>query len=324
MFSQFKSQKIPVFEYDAAFNEYELYNSTKDTSAVIDVSWISCSGYDVISRTNQENIYQHGKNLDNHFCFVLPGNSTAAFKSFSEHPEGVCQNFYAPPSQEGHWYFGANQSFLTMSFSLSKIETLLTKAELEERIEKSHLLKRNALDKNTLINIARDYEAILNRTYHQHQTNELEEHLDTVALQVLQLFKTDKLSCHQSFSNRIFRRAIEFIKCNFHRQITIVEIADYANTTVRNLQYHFKAATELTPLQFVKAYRFNQLFKQLPHSRTIESAAFSCGLNHMGRLSSEYRQSFSHKPYDRLKSIYQPRFYSWLNQHPAESLITAC
>ena len=66
----------------------------------------------------------------------------------------------------------------------------------------------------------------------------------------------------------------------------------------RTLEYAFAQLTGLSPMAFIRAWRFERARGLLLQGRvkTVKDAAFGCGLMHLGRFSVDYRLRFGESP----------------------------
>ena len=66
----------------------------------------------------------------------------------------------------------------------------------------------------------------------------------------------------------------------------------------RTLEYAFAQLTGLSPMAFIRSWRFERARGLLLQGRvkTVKDAAFGCGLMHLGRFSVDYRLRFGESP----------------------------
>ena len=76
------------------------------------------------------------------------------------------------------------------------------------------------------------------------------------------------------------RRAQMFIEENFHRQISVEEIAEQSNMSKRNFIRRFKKATQNTPLEYLQRVKIESAKKALERSsQDISSLMYDVGYN---------------------------------------------
>jgi AraC-like DNA-binding protein len=100
------------------------------------------------------------------------------------------------------------------------------------------------------------------------------------------------------------RRADDFIRENAARAITAADIADAAGVPLRTLQDSYRKARGETLMEAVQGARLAALRKMLRDAEgnlTVADAVFSCGLGHLGRAASAYRNSFGESPSQTLR-----------------------
>ncbi|WP_178131117.1 helix-turn-helix domain-containing protein [Reyranella sp. CPCC 100927] len=106
-----------------------------------------------------------------------------------------------------------------------------------------------------------------------------------------------------AISPRSVRRALDYIHANLHRPITAEQLAAAAAVPGRTLYAHFRLATGLAPLAYVRKARYEQVRRELlagPDDHlTIVAARW--GFEHMGRFAAGYRALFGERPSQTLR-----------------------
>lgn len=100
------------------------------------------------------------------------------------------------------------------------------------------------------------------------------------------------------------RRARRFIRENSDAPITMADVATAAGVTPRSLQMGFRAAYDLTPMQFLQRERLNQTRFDLLHgdpAATVTEVAQARGFAHMGRFSAAYKAAFGESPSETVR-----------------------
>ena len=100
--------------------------------------------------------------------------------------------------------------------------------------------------------------------------------------------------------------ATDFIHHNLGGALTIPEICEAADCSLRTLEYGFRERYDLTPALFIKMHRMNRARRELlgasPDEATVAKVVRSCGINHHSRFSMEYREMFGERPSETLHS----------------------
>ena len=97
------------------------------------------------------------------------------------------------------------------------------------------------------------------------------------------------------------KRAQAWIEAHLEDDLRVVELAEVAGTTARTLQSSFKAVLGVSPMRYVRVRRLDRLRRSLLRRdarQTVTSLALRHGINHMGRLSGDYRELFGELPRD--------------------------
>lgn len=79
-------------------------------------------------------------------------------------------------------------------------------------------------------------------------------------------------------------------------------------TSSRTLEYAFAEIVGLSPMAFIRAWRFAKARSLLLEKsvRTVKDAAYGCGLMHLGRFSIDYRLQFGESPSETL-GVHRPK-----------------
>ncbi len=91
-------------------------------------------------------------------------------------------------------------------------------------------------------------------------------------------------------------RVVSFLEKNFREPLDVKAIAKRAGMSSSSLHEHFKRATALSPIQFVKRMRLHQARALLLSGRGASEAAFDVGYTSASQFSREFRRMFGHPP----------------------------
>lgn len=114
---------------------------------------------------------------------------------------------------------------------------------------------------------------------------------------------SDLLHRCAAISPRSVRRAIDYIHANLHLPITAEQLAAAAAVPGRTLYAHFRQATGLAPLAYVRKARYERVRRELiaGTSEHLTVIATRWGFEHMGRFASGYRALFGERPSQTLR-----------------------
>src|SRR5260221_2071387 len=106
--------------------------------------------------------------------------------------------------------------------------------------------------------------------------------------------------CHLSVSGGYtpnIARAIERLREDFNQPVRIEDLAQELGMSVSSFHYHFKAVTEMSPLQFQKRLRLQEA-RRLMLSKDLDatSAAYQVGYNDASHFNREYKSVFGVPP----------------------------
>jgi len=97
-------------------------------------------------------------------------------------------------------------------------------------------------------------------------------------------------------SHRI-TRAVERLQKDFNQPLSIESIARETGMSVSSFHHHFKAVTEMTPLQFQKRVRLQEARRlMLSENLDASSAGYRVGYDDVSHFSREYKRLFGDPP----------------------------
>ncbi|WP_320202039.1 AraC family transcriptional regulator (plasmid) [Agrobacterium sp. rho-13.3] len=92
-------------------------------------------------------------------------------------------------------------------------------------------------------------------------------------------------------------RAIDWMKVNYARQLSIEELANYVQMSASSLHHHFRQLTAMSPLQYQKWMRLNEARRlMLNENQDAAAAAFNVGYESPSQFSREYSRLFGAPP----------------------------
>lgn len=96
-------------------------------------------------------------------------------------------------------------------------------------------------------------------------------------------------------ANRI-TRVIQYIERHYHRPLDIDLLANHAGMSPSTLHVHFKQATTMSPMQFVKKLRLHHARRLLLGGRLASEASYRVGYNSPSQFSREFKRLFGDLP----------------------------
>lgn len=102
-------------------------------------------------------------------------------------------------------------------------------------------------------------------------------------------------------------RAIAWIRANYQKPLRVEELARMAGMGVSTLHHHFRALTDLSPLQYQKRLRLQAArARMLVHGVDAATAAFEVGYESASQFSREYRRFFGRPPMQDIRLLRLP------------------
>lgn len=98
-----------------------------------------------------------------------------------------------------------------------------------------------------------------------------------------------------SVDNQI-AQSIHYVRSHLHETITVEDMAKRAGMSRAVFHRKFKAATTLSPLQFVKNLKLNYAAKSITAGMSVSEAAFQSGYSSASQFSREFRRQYGTAP----------------------------
>ena len=89
---------------------------------------------------------------------------------------------------------------------------------------------------------------------------------------------------------------IHHIEKNYTKSIKINDLAKYAGMSPSSLHHHFKKATSLSPIQFIKKLRLHDAYDRIVTGESIAEAAYQTGYESQPQFSREFKSYFGYVP----------------------------
>lgn len=100
---------------------------------------------------------------------------------------------------------------------------------------------------------------------------------------------------NHSGANRI-APVVHYIEENFHNQLDVDTIANFAGMSPSTLHDHFKQVTSMSPMQFVKSLRLHKAHSLLLSGNQASEASYQVGYNSPSQFSREFKRFFGESP----------------------------
>ncbi|ANQ27783.1 hypothetical protein BA894_01220 [Vibrio natriegens] len=112
-----------------------------------------------------------------------------------------------------------------------------------------------------------------------------------------------QMAISDSHSNRI-SKVISLIRERFNEPLTLADLANHSHMSVSSLQHHFKAITQISPLQFQKQIRLHEA-RRIMMTEFVDAATagLRVGYNNQSQFSREYRRLFGFPPSTDIKKM---------------------
>ncbi|MBQ7298453.1 MAG: helix-turn-helix domain-containing protein [Clostridia bacterium] len=94
------------------------------------------------------------------------------------------------------------------------------------------------------------------------------------------------------------KRAIRYIRENYHQKITLDSLAAVVYTDKYNLTRIFRRLTQLTVVDYINQYRCRMAMSMIADGKSISEAAAACGFHNMSFFTKTFRRHIGCLPSD--------------------------
>lgn len=102
--------------------------------------------------------------------------------------------------------------------------------------------------------------------------------------------------CRRVRRDRSVLRVITHIRSNLAGELSVEALARMAAMSRPAFHRHFRRATSLTPIQFIKALRLNEGARLIAQGMAVGTAASQVGYASPSQFSREFKRQFGHSP----------------------------
>ena len=189
-----------------------------------------------------------------------------------------------------------------------KEDVLLRAAEREGRtldLANLELAPRLTVERHKLDQVRFLLERVVNHSANG-LNNQLQKDLATTAL--LALLSEEHLTSETAPSYRHRKRVVDQVKAhlaaNPQLAVSMTELCELTHVSRRTLQYSFESILGISPLQFLRTARLNQVRRILSdpqHDTPIAITAANWGFWHPGQFAKDYKALFGENPSETVK-----------------------
>lgn len=94
----------------------------------------------------------------------------------------------------------------------------------------------------------------------------------------------------KTYDGNRLNKVIEFTFCEYHRTITLKEVASVANLTPEAFCKYFKTRTRKTYISFLNEIRVNHACRLLTEDKNIASICYDCGFTNLSNFNRQFRK----------------------------------
>lgn len=245
--------------------------------------------------TMNQTILQHGKGIDHHTTFLIPGNMEQDFvwrkqrlrgnvigilQSGMEHNAITRPNFLGMPVSIENTFLeqlACDLGYPDFMTTIIQKESIVIRSDAAARLHyliKKNCSKNGSLDEEVLFEIPK-----------------------TIIETLSEALGTGEIRRGNS-RREIFRKGQEFIHENIENTISIRNICHDIGVSERNLRYAFREQIGLSPKQYLQRYKLNQVRRLLKSEniQNIGDITRRFGFWHSGQFAADYKNLFGELP----------------------------
>ena len=154
--------------------------------------------------------------------------------------------------------------------------------------------------RNALANVCQtlgDTPALINSSNMQYIIN---YEIPRLLLKTISVSETKKNIHNKSKKYHALNIAVEYIKANQSKNITLDSLCMESQVSARTLQHAFLEHFGQSPKTYLKVQRLNSVYKELresePVTTKITHVAYRHGFNHLSQFASDYKKLFGELP----------------------------
>lgn len=138
----------------------------------------------------------------------------------------------------------------------------------------------------------------------EHHTDRLNRLSPLIASKVADLlaqttFDDEQMKVSQQTASRVISHINNFIKETKHYPLTITELCKISNVSRRTLQYCFEQGMGISPIQYIRDCRLNEVRRLLldkDNEKSIADLALDFGFFHLATFNAQYKDLFAETP----------------------------
>jgi AraC-like DNA-binding protein len=101
-------------------------------------------------------------------------------------------------------------------------------------------------------------------------------------------------------------RAVAWLREHFAQPLRIEALAEHVGMSESSLHHHFKAVTNMTPMQYQKQLRLYEARRLMLAGLDVGAAGFEVGYQSPSQFSREYRRLYGQPPAKDIETMRTP------------------
>lgn len=113
----------------------------------------------------------------------------------------------------------------------------------------------------------------------------------------LKYISGETVTGHNEVESDRINEVLNFVFKNYHREITVPEVAELSNLAVNSFSRFFRRRTRKTFVSFLNEVRLSQASKILVETDTsVAEICFACGFNNLSNFNKQFRRIYGANP----------------------------
>ena len=125
----------------------------------------------------------------------------------------------------------------------------------------------------------------------------------SLTLLLNEISQNSETECAYEVQNEVVRQAINYIKANIDKKLTIGDIAKFCSTSESALSHVFKREMNQSLYKYIIQVRLITAHQKISEGMRAKMAAYACGFNDYAAFYRQYKKAFGFAPSQK-KTIY--------------------
>lgn len=300
------SSQYTYFDLIQSFPCLELIPTPVVGDSILHMVLVDFGPFVISKRKNSVSTIEQITFNANTVAIQLPAASQDELKRYQALPGADEHCAFQPAGAQVQWLIPENLWLYQIQIDQRWMERVLGKQALKDYQELCRAASRKAYDTCVLATVSERLEIALQmgmQAQKNQQTFQQSQLMSMLSDILMPCIMSDIADVKVSTRHKILSKALSYIQDNHGQVIRLEELANFASTSVRNLQIVFKQELGVSPTRYIQQYRLHRFRHALTQANSVSEAAYQSGFKHLGRLTEMYAKVFAKTPSAHLQAL---------------------